>query len=388
MPLIILLVALCAFSADGQSVSLSASSLPGSAPYTIYVAENVYVNSLRASGATTFLPACSVLSQAGPFIRLVNEDTNRTVAETGMFDNIGGNPPASAVVWNVTAFPVLTPELSGTYRCFTANDQSVDTYTIRVVTPATIYPLSAVTVVDYNSEYFNVTCTGTSFRPQNLSIVTDSLDAGVVTHSVMQSSPGQYTISATVTFRTNETVPMADQSFNFECVNMYPATACTPFDNTTVEQACRDIINSNATTATTVRVYDLTPCADISGYGGLEFPNGFTSRARGTVVSVACATGYVQNGTDITNTTCMAGQWSTLPNCVDTDECLTTCTDVNATCTNIAGSFTCTCGMGLTGTGLTPGSCVVDDGGSSGSSAQLASLLSIMLTLMGSMLFF
>jgi hypothetical protein len=87
--------------------------------------------------------------------------------------------------------------------------------------------------------------------------------------------------------------------------------------------------------------------------------------ADGEVCSLSCASGYEASGTaaSCSSTTFTAGSET----CVDIDECTAgtdNCAAVGSTCTNLDGTFLCTCAAGYTGSGTvcTENQCVVGSG--------------------------
>ena len=115
-------------------------------------------------------------------------------------------------------------------------------------------------------------------------------------------------------------------------------------------------------------VSGLTSPLQSTGYtlndGTTACANGDTV-ADGEVCSLSCASGYEASGTaaSCSSTTFTAGSET----CVDIDECTAgtdNCAAVGSTCTNLDGTFLCTCAAGYTGSGTvcTENQCVVGSG--------------------------
>ncbi len=85
----------------------------------------------------------------------------------------------------------------------------------------------------------------------------------------------------------------------------------------------------------------------------------FTTTVYQSTANYSCATGFVRAGA--ASITCQAtGAWSTPPACNDINECTVggVCTGVANTCTNTAGSWSCGCSAGYTGSAVAAGNAV------------------------------
>jgi formylglycine-generating enzyme required for sulfatase activity len=89
----------------------------------------------------------------------------------------------------------------------------------------------------------------------------------------------------------------------------------------------------------------------------------FVETTLASSASYVCDTGYERVGA-ATISCGVTGLWGTAPTCVDIDECVTAgtvCTAENNVCTNVEGSWECSCEAGFTGAVVTGGnaSCVL-----------------------------
>jgi len=109
---------------------------------------------------------------------------------------------------------------------------------------------------------------------------------------------------------------------------------------------------------------DVTPASGTFNTVALPFTSGLAPIVPGRVITVFCPTGFISSGT-ATTATCNAlapamNLTSTGFKCSDINECATNgggC-DTIASCSNSVGSFSCTCPIGYSGSGLGLGGCV------------------------------
>ena len=98
------------------------------------------------------------------------------------------------------------------------------------------------------------------------------------------------------------------------------------------------------------------PTCELVDCGALTSPaNGSVSTPGGTTfgatASYSCEAGYLLNGGSDTLTCSATGSWGTTPTCNEIDECASgrVCSAPNNVCTNLPGSWQCSCAVGFTG---------------------------------------